>query len=284
VTPLLATSLVLLSALLHAAWNAILKREKDASAGAATIVAVALVCAAAWALLARGPAFPNGAAVLWTLAAGAAEAVYFLALARSLVLLPLGPAYTISRGGSLLLVWPISVALLGERARPVAAIGAALVFLGIVATGVPKKGEARAVHARGIAWACACAAFIAVVFLAYKRAIEAGAERTALFATSLALSFPLNVAWVGKGALGRMKRVLVGRPAAIVFAGVVCTASFLLFLGALETDGAGRVLTLRNTSVVFAYAFAWAAGERPTALQLAGGALVALGAALLGMA
>ena len=41
---------------------------------------------------------------------------------------------------------------------------------------------------------------------------------------------------------------------------------------------------MRNTSVVFAHAFAWAAGERPSAVQLAGGAFVALGAALLGLA
>jgi uncharacterized membrane protein len=59
--------------------------------------------------------------------------------------------------------------------------------------------------------------------------------------------------------------------------------SFLMFLSALAESGAGRVLTLRNTSVVFAHAFAWLAGERPDRAQLLGGALVVLGAVVLGL-
>src|SRR5262249_26030835 len=79
-----ATALVLLSALLHAAWNAVLKREEDPAAGAATILAISVACATAWALLWPGVAFPNCAAIAWTVAAGACEAAYFVALARSL--------------------------------------------------------------------------------------------------------------------------------------------------------------------------------------------------------
>ena len=70
----------------------------------------------------------------------------------------------------------------------------------------------------------------------------------------------------------------------MIGAGVVCAVSFLLFLGALHESGAGRVLTLRNTSVVFAHGFAWLLGEAPARVQIVGGAFVVAGAVLLGMA
>ena len=57
---------------------------------------------------------------------------------------------------------------------------------------------------------------------------------------------------------------------------------FVLVLFALRIAGAGAVMTLRNSSVLFALAFAAATGERPGARQLAGGPLVALGAVLVG--
>jgi drug/metabolite transporter (DMT)-like permease len=275
----LATSLVLLSALLHAAWNAILKREADTAAGATAINAIAAGCAALWALIAPGPAFPTRESIAWVALSGVCEVAYFVTLARSLLLAPLAVAYTISRGGSVLLVWPISVVWLGERAGPIASIGAATVFFGILATGA----RPREAQARGVAWAAACAACIACSFLAYKRALAAGASPSALFAASLLVGLPIMLASLGKSALPRVARLVRARPWRIGGAGMVCTISFLLFLAALEASGPGRVLTLRNTSVVFAHAFAWMGGERPTHVQLVGGALVVAGATLLGL-
>ena len=62
---------------------------------------------------------------------------------------------------------------------------------------------------------------------------------------------------------------------------MVCAGSFLLFLAGLAATGAGAALTLRNTSVVFAQAIALLMGERPPRRQLAGAALVVLGASLV---
>ena len=63
--------------------------------------------------------------------------------------------------------------------------------------------------------------------------------------------------------------------------GLVCGGSFLMLLEALAIGGSGYVLTLRNTSVLFAAGMAWVIGERPTRSQLAGALLVAAGAALM---
>jgi uncharacterized membrane protein len=66
----------------------------------------------------------------------------------------------------------------------------------------------------------------------------------------------------------------------MLVAGVACTASFVVFLHALAIAGAGWVLTMRNTSILFAQGFALLIGERLSRRQLAGAVLVALGALL----
>jgi drug/metabolite transporter (DMT)-like permease len=67
----------------------------------------------------------------------------------------------------------------------------------------------------------------------------------------------------------------------LLVAGLLCTGSFLLFLLALVRGGAGAAGTLRNVAIVFALGFAWVLGERPGRRQLAGTAVVLVGAALL---
>ena len=54
------------------------------------------------------------------------------------------------------------------------------------------------------------------------------------------------------------------------------------FLMAMIKEGAGAVLTLRNTSVVFALVLSAALGEPPRPRQVAGALLVSLGATLVG--
>jgi len=286
-----ATLLVLASAALHAGWNAALKKQRDPAAAAVLILVVAAVCATLAASFARAVAFPTPEALGWALASGVCEALYFATLARAMAGAPLGVAYTVSRGGSILIVWPASMAWLGERARPASLGGAALVCVGLVLAGATTKAPGAAPGAardtergsgRGLAWAVLCAFFVATVYLAYKRALALGAEPSALFAVSLVVAAPLNVAMLGARASSRLSSELRAAPLRLVVAGVVCAASFLLFLGALHASGAGRVLTLRNTSVVFALVFGWIGGEPPARLEAAGAAFVVAGAMLLG--
>jgi uncharacterized membrane protein len=63
--------------------------------------------------------------------------------------------------------------------------------------------------------------------------------------------------------------------------GAICGGSFLILMEALDAGGAGFVLTLRNTSVLFATALAWAVGDRPRRPQVVGASLVAAGAVLM---
>jgi drug/metabolite transporter (DMT)-like permease len=245
------------------------------------------VCTAAAGLAALawpGRAFPDGRAVAWALGAGVFEGVYFVALALALGRAPLGLVYTVSRGGALVVVWPVSVLWLGETVNAARVAGTVLVALGLAATGWPVPASASAAaKPRGVGgatWAVVAAVAIGGYHLGYKQALAAGGSPAAVFALSLAVALPMN--WARLADRGRALRAFRTSPYVVGIAGVLSAASFLVFLGALVRGGAGLVLTLRNTSVVFAQGMAFLIGERPRRLQIVGAFLVAAGAVLLG--
>jgi uncharacterized membrane protein len=274
-----ASAALLASAFLHALWNALLKRERDPQRSVAGVLAVALVLAAAAAVTAPAPAFRTGAAFAWAALAGVFEGVYFVTLAAALARADYGTVYTVARGGAMVLVWPASPLFLGEPVSARGALGAAVVAggLALVAT---VRGRPRVARA-GLAFALACAGGIAGYHLCYDRALAAGARPSPLFAVALAIALPFVA-----GSLRARGPLAGSRPTPRellrwTIAGVLCTASFLLFLSGLAASGAAVALTLRNTSVVFAQGLSFALGERPRPAQVIGAVLVAVGAALV---
>lgn len=277
----LALALVLSSALLHALWNALLKREPEVSTAAVLVLGVAAACAILLAPFWPGAAFPQRVGLYWALGAGLFEAGYFIALAMALLRAPLGLAYTVARGGAIALVWPISTLWLGERVTPWGLCGVVVLALGLLLLG--SEGLSRAKSASGLRWSLLCATGIAGYHLCYKEALAAQASPAALFAVSLAIAWPLNWLWLDRAQRVQLRARLQRGAGLLVLAGVICTASFMVFLHALSLSGAGAVLTLRNTSVVFAQVFAFMLGETISKRQLLAAGLVALGAALLGL-
>ncbi len=276
--------LVVFSALLHALWNALLKNERDKDVAGAAVVGVAAVVAVAVALIvwAVSPAepFPVASGVWWSAGAGLFEAAYFVLLVLSLERAPLAVAYTVSRGLAILAVWPLSILFLGEAISAVSIGGTAVLCLGLAVNGMGKGGGS----ARGIVFACMCGLAIAGYHLCYKQALGTAAQPTAVFAVALGLAFPLNLARLGRHRLADLGRAVRSRPLFVLLLGGLTTSSFLIFLLALGGGGAGFVLTLRNTSIVFAALIGWSLGERPTRPQLIGATLVASGAMLVGLA
>jgi drug/metabolite transporter (DMT)-like permease len=271
-------ALVLVSAFLHALWNALLRVEPDKDRGLvgattiATLVA-AVVAAVRW--LGGSILFTGLEPLAWAIAAGVLEWVYLVALARALDKGALGPVYTLSRGGAILVVWPLSVSLLGEAVTIPAIAGSAVVLAGLALAGTG-SGDPRGTQRSALAWACLCATAIAGYHLAYKEALAAGGNPSAIFAVALGLASAINLART-RGAVGYSR----GRLPRVAMMGVVCAASFLVLLEALATGGAGFVLTLRNTSVLFATCLAFAIGERPRRAQVSGAVLVAAGTVLM---
>jgi drug/metabolite transporter (DMT)-like permease len=272
-------ALVLASAFLHALWNALAKRARDPRHAVPALIAVSGLLAGVVAAvqLARGHAGLGWHALAFSALAGLFEARYFRALGRALAAGPLGPVYTLSRGGALLLVWPISALWLQEPVTALRAAGALLVLAGLAAASLERGLSAIAVR-----HALECAALIAAYHFAYKLALADGALPAAVFATSIGLATVLDLATGGGAHRRGVSAVLRGEPARTWLGGAVCAAAFLLFLVCLAQGGAAWVFTLRNTSVLFAAALSLALGERPTARQLGGAALVFAGALVLG--
>lgn len=266
----LAVGLVLASAVVHAAWNAALKGHPDPEAAALAVVGGAALASALLAL--REPLPPAGAAA-WILASGAVEAVYFVTLGRALAALPLGTAYGVSRGGGQLVTWPVSALLLGEPAGPLALAGAGLLVGGLLA----RAGTAGATP-RGLAWAGGCALAIGAYPLTYQQGLRAGVPHALLFTGSLAVAWPLQLLLLGPGRGPRLRAALAGRGPALALAALGCAASFLLFLVALGTAGAGRASAVRNTSIAFATLFGAWAGEPLDRRAVLGAAAITVGA------
>jgi drug/metabolite transporter (DMT)-like permease len=268
---------LLASALLHAGWNALLKREREPELAALGVLAGCVAWATVAAAAYPGTGLPTRAAVLWAIGAGIFEGLYFITLGAALARATYGAVYAIARGGALVVVWPVAVAILREPFTASSASGAALVAAGVVL--VAAAGRERA-SAGGIALAVACAACIAGYHVCYDLALVAGAGSAPLSALAFAVGLPPVWLWArltGRTS-ARLERGAVLRWAG---AGAVATASFLLFLHGLAESGAGVALTLRNTSVVFAQALALALGERVPVRQALGSILVVLGAALV---
>lgn len=273
--------LTILSAFLHAMWNAGLRREPDKDSAVVIAIAVATAAAAAVAAIrfaGWGVGFATAAAAGWTVLAGALEGAYFAALARALDTGALGPVYTISRGGTLLLVWPASIAWWGEQVTTAQLAGSGVVALGLaLCTGA--RGATRA----AVTWSVACAVLISGYHLAYKAALLAGGDGPAVFTLSLSVATAMNLVRLGAAGRARAAVQLRARWGSLTLIGLICSAAFLLFLVGLAQGGAGLVLTLRNTSVIFATGFSALLGERPGLRQILGSTVVAAGAVLLGL-
>jgi uncharacterized membrane protein len=284
----LTVVLVLVSAFFHALWNALLRVEPDKDRGlvGAIVVASLLACVIAAVRWSLGQVpFATGESLGWTLLAGGFEAVYFATLARALERGPLGAVYTISRGGAVLVVWPLSIWLFHEVVTVTSASGSLLVLGGLVLCGIGAHGVRGTGDKSGVWWAVLCAISIAGYHLAYKAALETGAASSASFAVSLSLSalisfVRIHAASASTGRAG-MRALLRTRWSRIVLMGIVCGGSFLILMEALAIGGSGYVLTLRNTSVLFAAVLAYFIGERPAHAELVGAALVAGGAVLM---
>lgn len=281
-------ALVVFSAFLHAGWNALLRVEPDKDRGlvAAISIAAAFACAIAgvrWGL--GDEPFGSLASLGYTAIAGLFEAVYFATLAIAMDRGKLGPVYTISRGGAVLVVWPMSILLFDEVATSTSSTGSVVVLAGLVLAGLGAHQASRRAEGKssGVGWASACAASIAGYHLSYKAALSSGGSASAVFGSSLAFAAILRIIWLGRD--GRRQYLTVFRtrfPRALLM-GLTCGGSFLILMEALARGGSGFVLTLRNTSVLFAALLAWAIGERPVRAELAGAALVAIGAVVMSL-
>jgi uncharacterized membrane protein len=125
---------IALAAVLHAAWNILLKGAGDplrtATVGVAASSAILVpLVAVGWLVLA--PSIPPEAWLIGTIS-GAVEVAYFVFLAAAFRRGDLSVVYPLARGTAPLLAVAIGVVVLGERLAPVAWLGVGLLVAGLL--------------------------------------------------------------------------------------------------------------------------------------------------------
>ncbi|MGH7016470.1 MAG: EamA family transporter [Caulobacteraceae bacterium] len=270
---LLASLMMLVSAGAHAAVNAAFKAGGDKMASRALIdlsSGVFIVPLALWSPL------PTGAWI-WLAGSGATHLVYLFALVRTFEQADMILAYPIFRGIAPVLTAIGAVAIFGEPMGSAVEVGVVLVSLGVLATAL-----GRHMDARSLAWAIFTGAAIATYTV-----IDAhGVKQAPTAASYIAWSFLIDGALIGglfaviRGPIFLRTVRRQWRSGALAGAGSI--VSYGLALAAFRIGATPRLAALRETSVLFAIAFAALfLKERASFSRLSGAAVIGAGAAVL---
>ena len=258
---------VLLGALLHAAWNALVKSSGDSQLDLALLHAMGALVALPLLTLSGLPpptAWPYlGASLLIHVA-------YHITLNGAYRHGELGSTYPIMRGSAPLLVALGAAAVLGETPSPLAWLGIGAVTLGVLLVGLSRPA-ATLHHGRALAYALANAAIIAAYTLVDGQGVRvtvaqgAGALSYVLLLTVLdGVPYPALVV-ARRGAPARRALLAYARrrwPLALL-GGLASLASYGIALWAMTRAPVAVVSALRETSVLFASALSvWVLKER----------------------
>lgn len=269
--------LVLLGALLHASWNAIVKSggnklgETGLIAGGGALVALLAL-----------PFIPLPAAASWPwlVASIAIHQLYYALVAAAYRAGDMGHTYPLMRGTAPLLVALVSAPLLGETLSAHAWVGVLLICGGILLLALHRHAAPRATM-----MALANALVIAIYTL-----IDGTGTRLSGNAISYVLwltfleAFPL-LTWLWLRDGKRFQRQLRQRGAVALIGGTCAIGSYGFALWAMTQAPVATVAALRETSVLFAVAIAtFVLREATGPRRIIAGVLVVAGAATLRLA
>ncbi|QDK39402.1 EamA family transporter [Bdellovibrio sp. NC01] len=281
--------LLLTSAFLHAAWNAIAKHSRDKEAFLFLAMSVSNIVAAAMVL--QSQVFLPGEPIIWAILAGVFEGTYLLTLSKALTQNNLGRAYAIMRGGAMLVVWIFSTLFFGETATLLQMTGAGVIFAGLLLLNIGSSVSTRNTDDQGVPvekplwqrvpWSWVCAVCIAGYHLSYHKALHHGAEPRSLFAVAMVISWPFLLLALGRKPSARVKKVWREQKKGIFAVGVFSFLSFVIFLYGLQVSAPGFAISLRNSSIFFAILFSFFLKESLTRVQIIGALTVGLGAIFL---
>jgi drug/metabolite transporter (DMT)-like permease len=268
--------LVLLAALLHAGWNALL-RSGDDRLWSMTIMCVAVALASAAVVLFLAP--PASSSWVYACLSAGLHVGYNLFLVRSYRVGDLGQTYPIARGTSPLLITMAAAFFARERVGTGALLGIALVSGGIVCLAF--KGRRLVVPSLPYALGTGC--FIAAYSVVDGIGVRLSGAPMAYTAWMCALwgvLMPLVFC-----ALRGVRSLFTMRPGFItaLIGGLVSLGAYGLVVYAMSKAPMGAVSALRETSVVFATLIGYFfLGERLTARKLLACSVIALGTIAIG--
>jgi drug/metabolite transporter (DMT)-like permease len=276
--PLPVFGIVLLGAVLHASWNALVKGAGDKLL---TTVAVALAAGLLAALAL--PALPPPARASWPFLAASMvlQVIYYLLVAAVYSWADLGRAYPLMRGTAPLLVSAFGVLVLGERLPAAAWAGVATLCAGILTLAA---GGARG-DRRGLALALANAVVIAAYTLVDGLGVRRSGSPVAYTLWIFLLTALPFAAWAALAVRAELGRFLAAHWRRGLAGGAGSVASYALALWAMTRAPVAVVAALRETSILFGAALAaLVLKEKLGPAGIAAAGLIAAGAAMLRLA
>jgi phosphonate utilization associated putative membrane protein len=293
---------VLCGALLHAAWNALVKSSGDKALDTALVhflgalVALPMLC---WVGLPRSEAWPYIGASLCI------HVGYYIALAGAYKHGDLGLTYPIMRGFAPLLVALASSAFIGEAPSAAAWLGIVGITAGVALVGLARHGpEAHGLrsaadsppglsasglspgealhHGKALAFAFANAAIIAIYTVVDGLGVRASGDALRYVMVLFVLDgipYPLLV-WSRRSAAGRVEilRYARGRWPLAALGGSASIGSYAIALWAMTRAPVASVAALRETSVLFAAVLGtWLLRERFGPQRAAGTLVIVAG-------
>lgn len=251
---------VLFGALLHASWNALIKRSDDKALDTAFIHVLGVVLALPVVLvvgLPRREAWPFLAGSLFI------HIGYYIALVGAYRHGELGLTYPVMRGLAPLLVACSSAALLGESLEAQAWAGVVAISIGVIAmglsiSGVPAGGTAgnpHAHHGKALTYALANACLIALYTVVDGLGVRRSGDTAAYLATLFMLDgipYFAIVMWQRRDAVRPALHHMAGRWTVALPAALASLGSYGIALWAMTKAPVAAVAALRETSVLFA--------------------------------
>ncbi|MFO0996608.1 MAG: EamA family transporter [Alphaproteobacteria bacterium] len=235
--------LVLLAALMHAAWNALIKQANDRLFMMSAMSAVGIPAGLAFLPWAAAPAEASWPYLALTTAI---HAGYYLFLLRAYRIGDLSQVYPIARGGSPLLLALASGPLIGERLSAQQYGGVALISLGLASLSLG-RGHPRAIlYALGTA--CFIAAYSAVDALGVRLSESALGYIAWLWLLDGAMMIGFSTAYRRRPFLS----FLAAEWKQSLFAGLLAVAGYSIVVWCYGIGTVAPISALRETSVVFA--------------------------------
>ena len=238
---------VLFAAVLHAGWNAVIRRGGDRFQGMLLLTATQGVMAIAMAALVP---LPNGIVWVWVLGSGLVHTMYKLFLAAAYQHGDLSRVYPIARGAAPMIVVIVGFYVLADTIETKEYVGIGLIGVGVMmmARGVFSSGESRRLLPLALGSAVCTAGYSILDGLGARVAMDATMFTAWLFIFD-AMFFSMY-SLISRGTV-----VFKASPRAWsigAFAGVLSLATYWIAVWAMTVAPIALVAAVRETSVLFA--------------------------------
>jgi drug/metabolite transporter (DMT)-like permease len=279
--PLHAVTIVLFAALMHAAWNGIVKSVDNKLLTAVMITTMAAAIAALVLPLLAPPARAS-----WPFIAGSVslQTLYYALLAAAYRRADMSHAYPIMRGSAPLIVAATSAWLIGETVTGTEWFGIALICGGVLGLALHAPAQSpphRSATVLALANACVIAAYTLIDGLGVRRSAAPVAYTLWIFlCTGLEL-----LLWTAIWRRREFTAYARGKWLPALAGGAGTVVSYGLALWAMTVAPVALVAALRETSILFATIIsALVLKERVTLQRLACTGLIVCGAVALRLA